>query len=1058
MANEIPHLNKLRNVSSRLKDIGNRLDSLHQSSKAWADAAERSFTRVERKLEDIGNSVEKVSKKMKGGNTAFDRLKTASDKVGKSLVALNASIIGLGINGLISGIQRVYELKERWTRATGMLNMRIGALTPNIKNIIRESRAWEGTMRGLTDQFGEGSEMFAEFADTLETTGKHVQKFSKLSLVLARGFNLGGRGAGELTKSFRSMGVGASDASVMIASMTKNSELLGVNSQQVVRDLAESGDLMARFGKEGAKSLIQSAVFLKQFNIGLKDTRALMDTFDRFDSAAETTARLNTIFGTTISSLDMLLSKDPAERIEKVRQGLLAQGKTFDQMSYFERRSLTESLNLSERELSFLLDQSKAHISLAEFREKASKQQINEQKAQKMMHHQLQKTAQTLFAFGAATDRITLAIAKAIRPLLEMLGLVKSSDKEWKSFGQVMSNITDHIVHFFESLSKSKEWMNMMKSLAGWIKKAASATSDFMMSGGFTDFIDKAVGGIKTFVKISGILIAIWTGSKVIGMIHNMAKMASMLGGPGKLMGAPGRAVGKGGRILGKVMKHGGRALGAAGMGLAAGSLIGGGSTGGNIGGLAGGMIGTLIGGPLVGALGSAVGAWLGDNVPKLINSVDRGAATGKGLFASRRDQLLKERAESLSRINILEKQKAVIDMEISHKRNAESVMIDRLLDKDGKRVRLSEKELVEMRKLVKDMNALGIETKFTDRVLRSMNKTGSLTKGQLSRLKTASENYHGEIDKLAKSTARLAGLTEKRNQLESMQNDVKLQEQMYEVSKGKAELELRRMGREDLANIAGKDGWAAAADKVNNELYGAAEKLKRSKETLEMMQKGEIISGPKLLKNQKAQVARLEEQVKKYNKLSIVTGKVANVEDKLLVLKNKEFNILEKKLQFDILENQMRMMSGEKLKLISQSGGVTGVAGLITAGMGAAFNFSDDEKRVILQLAAVSQSLDKMGSARMASGGIVSRPTFGLIGEAGPEAVIPLKAIASGRGRQPTKFGGSEAKKLVNFAANRGSSSQQGNVVHVVSGDVYLDSAKVGRHIVRDMISNGSV
>jgi phage-related minor tail protein len=39
------------------------------------------------------------------------------------------------------------------------------------------------------------------------------------------------------------------------------------------------------------------------------------------------------------------------------------------------------------------------------------------------------------------------------------------------------------------------------------------------------------------------------------------------------------------------------------------------------------------------------------------------------------------------------------------------------------------------------------------------------------------------------------------------------------------------------------------------------------------------------------------------------------------------------------------------------------------------------------------------MGIPRMAEGGIVSSPTLALIGEAGPEAVVPLDRMATGGG-----------------------------------------------------------
>jgi hypothetical protein len=87
------------------------------------------------------------------------------------------------------------------------------------------------------------------------------------------------------------------------------------------------------------------------------------------------------------------------------------------------------------------------------------------------------------------------------------------------------------------------------------------------------------------------------------------------------------------------------------------------------------------------------------------------------------------------------------------------------------------------------------------------------------------------------------------------------------------------------------------------------------------------------------------------------------------------------------------------------------------------------------------------------AAGGIFASPHVGMIAEAGPEAVIPLKAMGTSSARQPAKFGGEPARRLVNFAARGGQQAGQ-QAIRVVAGDVYLDGRIVGRHLVRELLS----
>ena len=73
------------------------------------------------------------------------------------------------------------------------------------------------------------------------------------------------------------------------------------------------------------------------------------------------------------------------------------------------------------------------------------------------------------------------------------------------------------------------------------------------------------------------------------------------------------------------------------------------------------------------------------------------------------------------------------------------------------------------------------------------------------------------------------------------------------------------------------------------------------------------------------------------------------------------------------------------------------------------------------------------------ATGGIVNGPTLALVGEAGPEAIIPLSAFSGGR-RLPGRLGGRRRHHVVNVTGNTISSQL----------DVRNLAQQVGDEIVR--------
>ena len=257
-------------------------------------------------------------------------------------------------------------------------------------------------------------------------------------------------------------------------------------------------------------------------------------------------------------------------------------------------------MKIGEEELAFLLKRQNMGISYAEFREKAAKQEKQEIQAKKDLQKALQKTAQTLFDFGSAMDRVTTAIANALRPLFEEIGLVEKGGKAWSGFGDIMKGATEALVKFFNALAKSKEWEKVMRGLGRGLVSFGKWVAN-LKSEDITRFFNKAISAIKTFAKWSKILIGVWMAGKGLALMMNIGRVIGGIGGVMK--GAAGAAPGAmqtamggiAGRWQGMTM---GKAFAGAGIGTLTGQLTGGGTVAGSLGGTLGGALG-MLGGPI---------------------------------------------------------------------------------------------------------------------------------------------------------------------------------------------------------------------------------------------------------------------------------------------------------------------------------------------------------------------------------------------------------------------------------------------------------------------------
>lgn len=777
-----------------ITDLSQRMSELRTEIVLATDDAK--VRRLVNEFERASDSADVFRKKLR--QMPFDALERGLGKVTKGLIGMNAAMLGLGFDFLVTSIKRVYELQERWTRAIGGFNLRIGGMTAGLRGAQRAATAWSSTIRGLTDgDIAEGIQMFGDFTDAIGRTVERGDGFERFGLQLARGFNLGGQGAGQLTKVMENIGNGADTAAETIARMVKAANLAHVPTNLLARDIQESSIYMARFGKEAEKAFVTGAAWVRKYTISMEQLRHSVEGLDMFDEAARTASKLNTAFGTMINSMDLMLEDDPAKRLETIRQQFLAQGTTFERLTPKQRRYLSESLKLTEDQTAALLSSAHASESYSDFQEKAARREKADLSAKQLMQRQLQATAQTMYAFGAAFDRVTVAIANAIRPLLRVLGLAGDGTKKFKSFGEVMESITTTVEAFFNSLSKNERWNDWVSELAHDLVQAGGALKEFVMSGKAVDIIGDLARNMKDFYvsvrdlalkalpalhPLLDVFLALSRHIKEIAIAWAGMKAFNLLGG---INGVPGAGLSRMTKGLGggSLLRGVGR-LGMAGAAAGIGGAIGG--TGAGIGAGLGSLVGGAFGpigmvlGPIAGALaGKAVEWLLGSS--KVQTELERAHAD---LSATIDEEARKREAFT----GILDVARAHQESQDRSRKASNDVL--RALDEaagrqKGRIISLSDQEVSMLRGRIDELALFGKNVRENRRLLESLGSGAKLTKDQLDSLLAGSRDYEDELSKLRDATRQQADLELSRLQVsglgqqkEALELTTKLREQ----------------------------------------------------------------------------------------------------------------------------------------------------------------------------------------------------------------------------------------------------------------------------------------
>ncbi len=790
-------------LSSRLNEL--RVDIANATDPDQVIRLSREFSRVQDSLLALKKQIRQMP---------FEALEKGIGKITKGLIGMNTVILGLGLDFMVTSIKRVYELQERWTKAIGGFNMRIGGMTAGLKGAQKAATSWSSTIRGLTDgDITEGIQMFGDFTDAIGRTVESGDQFEKFGIQLARGFNLGGQGAGQLTKVMQNIGDTGDSASETIGRMVKAANLAHVPTNLLAKDIQESSVYMARFGKESEKTFVTGAAWVRKYTISMEQLRHSVEGLDMFDEAAKTASKLNTAFGTMINSMDLMLEDDPAKRLEMIRQQFLAQGTTFDKLTPKQRRYLSETLKLTEDQTASLLSIQHAGETYADFQEKAVKRDRADLNAKQLMQKQLQATSQTMYAFGMAFDRITVAIANSIKPLLKVLGLAGDGTKRFRSFGEVMESITTTVEAFFNDLARNEKWSDWVSELAKDLRRAGSAMQDFVMSGRAANMIGDIGRGMKTFYvmvrdlalkalpalhPLLDVFLALsrhikaftvaWLGLKGFNGLRRMGAFGDIRKGAAGLLGGLG---------------GGSSAKGLGRLGLAAAAGAAGGAIGGTGAGIGAG-IGSLAGGAF-GPIGAILGPIIGGFAGKAIEMILGSPAVRTELERAHDDLNSAIDAEAKKREAFTGVLDAVTARQESQDRSRKaSNDILQALDfaagkQKGKIIALNDQEVDMLRGRIDELALFGKNVRENRKVLESLASGAQLTKDQLDSLLSGSEAYEGELSKLRDATKQQADLEMSRLQV----SNIGQQKEALELTTKLREQELRN-AREQLKEKGG--------------------------------------------------------------------------------------------------------------------------------------------------------------------------------------------------------------------------------------------------------------
>jgi roadblock/LC7 domain-containing protein len=464
----------------QLRIVTQLRDAINQMAGAANAAAETSP--MSRSVQDWQNttaSIEKAHKATENANTSFRKV---ADFM-KSGFAKGMIIGASAVDGLLKGFKNLYSLTKSvggffssvaggafkvakavvaipFTMISKLFSMaQSGGGSNELAQALEETRGQFGDLRSEAaqtviqgaksmDGFGAAGvsalRVFGNVAERMKLLNKlagdlgplftaNIEKFKGAEgaiLGYEKGLGLTNEMMAAVTVKATQMGTGVTD---VLLDMTKQSlglaKATGLNAKTLSRDMGKAMQDVAHYGHLSAKELGANVAYANKLGVAVEKLTGLMDQFDTFDSAAESTSKLNEQFGTNIDAQEIMSAQSPGAKLDILRKQFAATGKELKDLTYQERKLIAANTGLDASTLDTALAQEKAGVSFDDMlsaSEQAEKQQMSQAEAMHELAKAMERIPQAGGGGGGLFAHIFEGFTRGIQSNKEFIGLMRN--------------------------------------------------------------------------------------------------------------------------------------------------------------------------------------------------------------------------------------------------------------------------------------------------------------------------------------------------------------------------------------------------------------------------------------------------------------------------------------------------------------------------------------------------------------------------------------------------------------------------------------------------------
>jgi hypothetical protein len=292
---------------------------------------------------------------------------------------------------------------------------------------------------GMTDAAKDAqvatSELGAAYASLLRNSSNFSQftegQQTQLSKTVAQMQKLGAntdtvtKNISTFTQALGMTPLVADNASKQIVQL---SNVLNISLEQASSDFASVSNNMVVYGQQAVQQFKLLASESKALGISVNELVGIVSKADTFQGAAEQAGRLNAMLGGGLLNSSQLLTASEGERIKMIRNAVIESGRSFDQLSKYERIAIANAAGIKDMTTAQkLFNQNISDSDIDSYTNKMNSFGMTQAEMEK---HTL--NAQT------ATEKIRITMEKfaiAMTPIINFIHMIVDGFNKMGSFG-----------------------------------------------------------------------------------------------------------------------------------------------------------------------------------------------------------------------------------------------------------------------------------------------------------------------------------------------------------------------------------------------------------------------------------------------------------------------------------------------------------------------------------------------------------------------------------------------------------------------------------------------